>query len=153
MEPSLNDTDRGVRCPRCSNAKSRVVDSRTSLNNRQRRRRQCCSCGMRFTTYEAVTNDVFTNSLKKQFHVTLDDISKLISLMDQNTKSLTDQKKIDIKNLREKAGLSIYDMAKKLSITKTYFSRMERGKAPLPESTAQKVLQIFKTHSNGPAGN
>ncbi len=38
-------------CPFCSYHDSKVIDSR-DVNNSIRRRRQCLSCGSRFTTYE-----------------------------------------------------------------------------------------------------
>ncbi|BET25187.1 transcriptional repressor NrdR [Limnobacter thiooxidans] len=42
-----------MKCPFCSNADTQVVDSRTSEEGDAiRRRRQCGSCGKRFTTYE-----------------------------------------------------------------------------------------------------
>lgn len=44
-----------MRCPFCSGTEDRVVDSRTSREGRAvRRRRECMSCGRRFTTYEYV---------------------------------------------------------------------------------------------------
>ena len=42
-----------MRCPRCENDTTRVVDSRDLENGSTiRRRRECESCGHRFTTYE-----------------------------------------------------------------------------------------------------
>ncbi|MBI2178199.1 MAG: transcriptional repressor NrdR [Candidatus Tectomicrobia bacterium] len=42
-----------MKCPICSHPESRVVDSRmTKEGNAIRRRRECESCGHRFTTYE-----------------------------------------------------------------------------------------------------
>jgi transcriptional repressor NrdR len=42
-----------VRCPRCSGSEDRVVDSRTADEGAAiRRRRECLTCGRRFTTYE-----------------------------------------------------------------------------------------------------
>ena len=42
-----------MRCPKCGCEESKVVDSRPSENNDAiRRRRECVSCGFRFTTYE-----------------------------------------------------------------------------------------------------
>jgi len=42
-----------MRCPKCGCDESKVVDSRPSENNDAiRRRRECTSCGFRFTTYE-----------------------------------------------------------------------------------------------------
>ena len=42
-----------MRCPKCGQEDSKVVDSRPSENaSAIRRRRECTSCGFRFTTYE-----------------------------------------------------------------------------------------------------
>ncbi|ACZ18868.1 transcriptional regulator NrdR [Thermanaerovibrio acidaminovorans] len=42
-------------CPRCSLSETRVIETRTSEGGRVvRRRRECPSCGYRFTTYEKV---------------------------------------------------------------------------------------------------
>ena len=42
-----------MRCPKCGNADTRVVDSRTQeATNAIKRRRECRGCGFRFTTFE-----------------------------------------------------------------------------------------------------
>ena len=42
-----------MRCPKCGCEESKVLDSRPSASNDAiRRRRECTSCGFRFTTYE-----------------------------------------------------------------------------------------------------
>lgn len=47
-----------MRCPSCDHAEDRVVDSRTSRGGRAtRRRRECLSCGHRFTTYEHIEEE------------------------------------------------------------------------------------------------
>ena len=44
-----------MKCPICSSAESRVIDSRpVDENNSIRRRRECLSCHLRFTTYEII---------------------------------------------------------------------------------------------------
>ncbi len=44
-----------MRCPYCSHTGSRVVDSREAKDGTEiRRRRECNTCGRRFTTYERV---------------------------------------------------------------------------------------------------
>ncbi len=44
-----------MKCPFCSYTESKVIDSRPSDDgDRIRRRRECLSCGNRFTTYEAI---------------------------------------------------------------------------------------------------
>lgn len=44
-----------MKCPYCGYTESKVVDSRpTDEDTRIRRRRECLSCGKRFTTYEVI---------------------------------------------------------------------------------------------------
>ncbi len=44
-----------MRCPRCNNNKSSVIDSRQAEDgNTIRRRRECDNCGARFTTFERI---------------------------------------------------------------------------------------------------
>lgn len=44
-----------MKCPFCENLESKVVDSRpTDEGQAIRRRRECISCGKRFTTYEKI---------------------------------------------------------------------------------------------------
>ena len=46
-----------MKCPACNNSDSRVLDSRpVEDGSRIKRRRECPSCGKRFTTYEVVDN-------------------------------------------------------------------------------------------------
>ena len=46
-----------MKCPFCSYTESKVVDSRPAEDSEKiRRRRECLSCGKRFTTYEAIEN-------------------------------------------------------------------------------------------------
>lgn len=49
-----------MRCPSCGHDEDKVVDSRaTKENSAVRRRRECTSCGHRFTTYEYVEHRPF----------------------------------------------------------------------------------------------
>lgn len=44
-----------MKCPKCGDADSKVLDSRSSEDGKViRRRRECYSCNFRFTTYEKV---------------------------------------------------------------------------------------------------
>ena len=44
-----------MRCPHCGSMDDRVTDSRTLANGESiRRRRECLSCGFRFTSYERI---------------------------------------------------------------------------------------------------
>jgi len=48
-----------MKCPYCNVPESKVIDSRASDNGASiRRRRECISCGRKFTTYERVENRV-----------------------------------------------------------------------------------------------
>jgi transcriptional repressor NrdR len=47
-----------MRCPKCGGQDDKVIDSRTSREGSTiRRRRECLSCGHRFTTYEEIERD------------------------------------------------------------------------------------------------
>jgi transcriptional repressor NrdR len=43
-----------LKCPYCGNENTKVIDSRPTDESAIRRRRQCESCGKRFTTYEKI---------------------------------------------------------------------------------------------------
>ena len=44
-----------MRCPYCGNLEDKVLESRTMVNGESiRRRRECISCGYRFTSYERI---------------------------------------------------------------------------------------------------
>ncbi|MCW4029532.1 MAG: transcriptional regulator NrdR [Candidatus Bathyarchaeota archaeon] len=43
-----------MRCPYCNAQESKTLETRDSPENTTRRRRECTSCGKRFTTYEYV---------------------------------------------------------------------------------------------------
>ncbi len=50
-----------MRCPNCNHPDSKVVDSRPSDDGATiRRRRECLSCGQRFTTYERLGDSPLT---------------------------------------------------------------------------------------------
>lgn len=49
-----------MRCPKCKNEDSKVLDSRDTMDGREiRRRRECEKCEYRFTTFEAVETENF----------------------------------------------------------------------------------------------
>lgn len=58
--------DPGVNCPYCDSNKDKVIDSRESEGGKViRRRRECLSCGKRFTTYERIESTVRLVVIKK----------------------------------------------------------------------------------------
>lgn len=68
-----------MRCPFCGYEDTKVIDSRPA-DGRKRRRRECTSCGKRFTTYESVEMPVLF-VLKKDNTIELFDRGKLIQGM------------------------------------------------------------------------
>lgn len=49
-----------MRCPNCGNLDDKVLESRTMVNGESiRRRRECISCGYRFTSYERIEEKQF----------------------------------------------------------------------------------------------
>ncbi len=68
-----------MRCPFCGRAKDRVVDSRESRDGVTiRRRRECASCGRRFTSYERI-EDIAYMVVKKNGDREEFDRKKLLS--------------------------------------------------------------------------
>ena len=45
-----------MKCPYCGKEMNKVIDSRQAEENSIRRRRECVSCGKRYTTYERIEN-------------------------------------------------------------------------------------------------
>ena len=41
-----------MRCPYCNSEESKTLETRDSVENTTRRRKECISCGKRYTTYE-----------------------------------------------------------------------------------------------------
>ncbi|MDE5859051.1 MAG: transcriptional regulator NrdR [Oscillospiraceae bacterium] len=65
-----------MKCPFCGFEDTKVVDSRP-VDGKKRRRRECTSCGKRFTTYESVEMPVLL-VLKRDDTIELFDRNKLI---------------------------------------------------------------------------
>lgn len=65
-----------MKCPECGCEESKVIDSRPT-ENKVRRRRECISCGFRFTTYEII-EDTPLMILKKDNSIEPFDRAKLI---------------------------------------------------------------------------
>jgi ribonucleoside-triphosphate reductase (formate) len=68
-----------MRCPYCNSDESKVVDKRdASEESSTRRRRECLSCGKRFTTYEKIEG-IDVEVLKKDGRKQLYDVAKIKS--------------------------------------------------------------------------
>ena len=57
----------GVACPECGHAESNVTDSRPS-GATMRRRRRCCACAHRFTTYELSHQELEAEAKRRVSH-------------------------------------------------------------------------------------
>ncbi|HUB71014.1 MAG TPA: transcriptional regulator NrdR [Acidimicrobiales bacterium] len=76
-----------MRCPRCSSMEDRVIDSRTAEEGAAiRRRRECLTCGRRFTTYERLEEVPFV-VVKRSGHREPFDRAKVISGMQAASKN------------------------------------------------------------------
>jgi transcriptional repressor NrdR len=68
-----------VRCPSCASLDDKVVDSRTADEGAAiRRRRECLSCGRRFTTYERLEESSLV-VVKRSGHREPFDRSKIVA--------------------------------------------------------------------------
>ncbi|MBQ2824552.1 MAG: transcriptional repressor NrdR [Oscillospiraceae bacterium] len=68
-----------MRCPFCNFDDTKVIDSRPA-DGKKRRRRECTSCGKRFTTYESIEMPVLF-VVKRDNTIELFDRNKLIQGM------------------------------------------------------------------------
>ncbi len=84
-----------MRCPKCGEAHTRVVDSRMQVsNNTIKRRRECCSCNYRFTTFERCEDPIEvikSDGSKQRF----DRNKLLVGLMRATIKRDIDTKKLN----------------------------------------------------------
>ena len=84
-----------MRCPKCGKAHTRVVDSRMQeSNNTIKRRRECCSCNYRFTTFERCEDPIEvikSDGSKQRF----DRNKLLVGLMRATIKRDIDTKKLN----------------------------------------------------------
>ncbi len=48
-----DDTEKGIRCPKCNCPRSSVRNTANTYGNRRWRRRVCANCGHKWTTFEA----------------------------------------------------------------------------------------------------
>jgi transcriptional repressor NrdR len=66
-----------MKCPYCGSEEFKTLETRDSLENTTRRRKECASCGKRFTTYEYVES-VELMVRKRDGKLERFDINKLI---------------------------------------------------------------------------
>jgi transcriptional repressor NrdR len=66
-----------MKCPYCGSEEFKTLETRDSLENTTRRRKECINCGKRFTTYEYVES-VEIMVRKKDGKLELFDVNKII---------------------------------------------------------------------------
>jgi transcriptional repressor NrdR len=66
-----------MKCPYCNSEEFRTLETRDSLENTTRRRKECVSCSKRFTTYEYVeTVEIMVR--KKDYKLERFDVNKIV---------------------------------------------------------------------------
>ena len=86
---------KNMRCPRCSHNNDKVLESRSTRDGTQiRRRRQCLNCGFRFTSYERIEERPIIVIKKDGRHQPFD-----ISKVERGIRTCTDKLDLDPKDL------------------------------------------------------
>jgi transcriptional repressor NrdR len=89
-----------VKCPYCSSADSKTLETRDSPDNTTRRRKECIACGKRFTTYEYVET-VELMVRKKDGKLERFDVNKII----RGLQKACEKRPVTMDQINELAGL------------------------------------------------
>ena len=109
-----------MKCPFCGFEDTKVVDSRP-VDGKKRRRRECTSCGKRFTTYESVEMPALL-VMKRDNSVEIFDKNKLIKSISTAVK----KRPVSVENINE-----IVDCVESCYSNNTQISSSEIGNAVL----------------------
>ena len=88
-----------MRCPYCNSENSKTLETRDSPENTTRRRRECISCGKRFTTYEYVET-VELMVRKKDGRLERFDVNKII----RGLQKACEKRPVTMSQINELAG-------------------------------------------------
>jgi transcriptional repressor NrdR len=88
-----------MRCPYCNSENSKTLETRDSSENTTRRRRECISCGKRFTTYEYVET-VELMVRKKDGRLERFDVNKII----RGLQKACEKRPVSMNQINELAG-------------------------------------------------
>jgi ribonucleoside-triphosphate reductase (formate) len=92
-----------MKCPSCASEKTKVVDKRASEDLTNRRRRECLTCGNRFTTYETIVENDLLQKVKKRDGSIVDfDSDKITRAIFNAAKSVGGENKDEAKKLTKK---------------------------------------------------
>lgn len=99
-----------MRCPYCGSRNLRTLETRESAGNTLRRRKECLTCGKRFTTYEYVETIEFMVK-KKDGRLERFDVNKIIRGLQKacEKRPVTMEQ---IRNLAEKVRQELMQMGK-----------------------------------------
>ena len=89
-----------MKCPYCSSADSKTLETRDSPDNTTRRRKECTACGKRFTTYEYVET-VELMVRKKDGKLERFDVNKII----RGLQKACEKRPVTMDQINELAGL------------------------------------------------
>ena len=109
-----------MKCPFCGFEDTKVVDSRP-VDGKKRRRRECTSCGKRFTTYESVEMPALL-VMKRDNSIEIFDKSKLIKSISTAVK----KRPVSVEDINE-----IVDCVESCYSNSTQISSSEIGSAVL----------------------
>jgi transcriptional repressor NrdR len=88
-----------MKCPYCGSDESKTLETRDSLENTTRRRKECVKCGKRFTTYEYVET-VELMVRKKDGKLERFDVNKII----RGLQKASEKRPVTMDQINELAG-------------------------------------------------
>jgi len=97
-----------LKCPYCGSEESKTLETRDSLENTTRRRKECINCGKRFTTYEYVET-VELMVRKKDGKLERFDVNKII----RGLQKACEKRPVTMDQINELASLVRQDLMMK----------------------------------------
>ncbi len=97
-----------LKCPYCGSEESKTLETRDSLENTTRRRKECIACGKRFTTYEYVET-VELMVRKKDDKLERFDVNKII----RGLQKACEKRPVTMDQINELASLVRQDLMMK----------------------------------------
>ena len=88
-----------MRCPYCNSEESKTLETRDSIENTTRRRKECISCGKRYTTYEYLET-VELMVRKKDGELERFDVNKII----RGLQKACEKRPVTMSQINELAG-------------------------------------------------
>ena len=85
-----------MECSHCGSLRNKVIDSRLTKDRVSiRRRRQCQTCSLRFTTYESTEEQMLAVLLKQKagYRMTKTSVKEMLSFMSQSLSDFSNEAK------------------------------------------------------------